>query len=258
MPQDILVEKKDRVLVITLNRPQVLNAFRMVMAIELKEALQQADEDDGVGCVVLTGAGRGFCSGADLRGFFDNLREATEGSAASRPIEGLPRFMLDLKKPLIAAINGPAVGVGCTITLPCDIRIASDRARLGFIFSRLALVPEFGSTYLLPRIVGLGKALDLCLTGRIIDAPEALEVGLVSKVVPHDNLMDEAMAVATGLANGPTPALSLVKKVIHQGLVADVDQAQNNEEEAFAWCLRSPDHFEGVRAFFEKRPARFH
>ena len=249
MPQDILVEKRDRVLVVTLNRPQVLNAFRMVMAIELKEALQQADEDDGVGCVVLTGAGRGF---------FDNLREATEGSAASRPIEGLPRFMLDLKKPVIAAINGPAVGVGCTITLPCDIRIASDRARLGFIFSRLALVPEFGSTYLLPRIVGLGKALDLCLTGRIIDAPEALEVGLVSKVVPHDNLMDEAMAVATGLANGPTPALSLVKKVIHQGLVADVDQAQNNEEEAFAWCLRSPDHFEGVRAFFEKRPARFH
>jgi len=258
MPQDILVEKKDRVLVVTLNRPQVLNAFRMVMAIELKEALQQADEDDGVGCVVLTGAGRGFCSGADLRGFFDNLREATEGSAASRPVEGLPRFMVELKKPVIAAINGPAVGVGATITLPCDIRIASDRARLGFIFSRLALVPEFGSSFLLPRIVGLAKALELCLTGRIIDAPEALDVGLVSKVVPHDNLMDEAMAVATGLANGPTPALSLVKKVIHRGLVADVDQAQANEEEAFAWCLRSPDHFEGVRAFFEKRPARFH
>jgi 2-(1,2-epoxy-1,2-dihydrophenyl)acetyl-CoA isomerase len=258
MPQDILVEKKDRVLVVTLNRPQVLNAFRMVMAIELKEALQQADEDDGVGCVVLTGAGRGFCSGADLRGFFDNLREATEGSATSRPVEGLPRFMVELKKPVIAAINGPAVGVGATITLPCDIRIASDRARLGFIFSRLALVPEFGSTFLLPRIVGLGKALDLCLTGRILDAPEALDVGLVSKVVPHENLMDEAMAAATALANGPTAALSLVKKVIHQGLVADVDQAQSNEEEAFAWCLRSPEHFEGVRAFFEKRPARFH
>jgi 2-(1,2-epoxy-1,2-dihydrophenyl)acetyl-CoA isomerase len=258
MPQDILVEKKDRVLVVTLNRPQVLNAFRMVMAIELKEALQQADEDDGVGCVVLTGAGRGFCSGADLRGFFDNLREATEGSAASRPVEGLPRFMVELKKPVIAAINGPAVGVGATITLPCDIRIASDRARIGFIFSRLALVPEFGSSFLLPRIIGLGKALDLCLTGRILDAPEALAVGLVSKVVPHDSLMDEAMAAATALANGPTPALSLVKKVIHQGLVADVDQAQSNEEEAFAWCLRSPEHFEGVRAFFEKRPARFH
>jgi 2-(1,2-epoxy-1,2-dihydrophenyl)acetyl-CoA isomerase len=258
MPQDILVEQRDRVLVITLNRPQVLNAFRMTMAIELKQALEQADEDDGVGCVVLTGAGRGFCSGADLRGFFDNLRDATEGSATSRPVEGLPRFMIELKKPVIAAINGPAVGVGLTLTLPCDIRIASDKARLGFIFSRLALVPEFGSTFLLPRIIGLAKALELCLTARIIDAPEALAVGLVSKVVPHDDLMDEALALGTALANGPTRALSLVKKVIHHGLVADIDQAQSNEEEAFAWCLRSPEHFEGVRAFFEKREARFH
>jgi len=258
MPQDILVEKKDRVLVVTLNRPEVLNAFRMTMAVELKQAFEQADEDDGVGCVVLTGAGRGFCSGADLRGFFDNLREATSGSAASRPVEGLPRFMIELKKPVVAAINGPAVGVGVTLTLPCDIRIASERARLGFIFSRLALVPEFGSTFLLPRIIGLAKALELCLTARVIDAQEALAVGLVSKVVPHDDLMDEALAVATPLANGPTRALSLVKKVIHQGLLADVDQAQSNEEEAFAWCLRSPEHFEGVRAFFEKRPARFH
>jgi 2-(1,2-epoxy-1,2-dihydrophenyl)acetyl-CoA isomerase len=258
MPQDILLEQKDRVLIITLNRPEVLNAFRMTMAIELKQALQEADEDDGIGCVVLTGSGRGFCSGADLRGFFDNLREATEGSAGSRPVEGLPRFMVELKKPVIAAINGPAVGVGVTLTLPCDIRIASDRARLGFIFSRLALVPEFGSTFLLPRIIGLGKALELCLTARLLDAQEALAVGLVSKVVPHDDLLDEALALGTSLANGPTSALGLVKKVIHGGLVADIDEAQTNEEEAFAWCLRSPEHFEGVRAFFEKRAARFH
>jgi 2-(1,2-epoxy-1,2-dihydrophenyl)acetyl-CoA isomerase len=258
MPQDILLEQRDRVLIITLNRPEVLNAFRMTMAIELKQALQEADEDDGIGCVVVTGAGRGFCSGADLRGFFDNLREATDGSATARPVEGLPRFMIELKKPVIAAINGPAVGVGVTLTLPCDIRIASDRARLGFIFSRLALVPEFGSSYLLPRIVGLSKALELCLTARIIDAQEALAVGLVSKVVPHDDLLNEALALGTSLANGPTRALGLVKKIIHRGLVANVDEAQDNEEEAFAWCLRSPEHFEGVRAFFEKRAARFH
>jgi 2-(1,2-epoxy-1,2-dihydrophenyl)acetyl-CoA isomerase len=165
--------------------------------------------------------------------------------------------VLDLKKPLIAAINGPAVGVGCTMTLPCDIRIASDRARLGFIFSRVGLVPEFCSTFLLPRIVGLGKAMELCLTARIIDAPEALAIGLVNKVVPHDDLMDETMAVATALAKGPTRTLSLVKKVIHQGLVADVEQAESNEEEAFTWCLTSPEHTEGVRAFLERRPARF-
>jgi 2-(1,2-epoxy-1,2-dihydrophenyl)acetyl-CoA isomerase len=143
------------------------------------------------------------------------------------------------------------------MTLPCDIRIASDRARLGFIFSRVGLVPEFGSTFLLPRIVGLGKALELCLTARIVDAPEALAIGLVNKVVPHDNLMDETMAMATALANGPTRVLSLVKKVVHQGLVADIDQAGRNEEEAFTWCLRSPEHMEGVRAFLEKREARF-
>jgi 2-(1,2-epoxy-1,2-dihydrophenyl)acetyl-CoA isomerase len=257
MPQDILVEKKDRVLVVTLNRPDVLNAFRMIMAVELKQVFEQADEDNGVGCVVLTGAGRGFCSGADVRGFFDNLRQVTEEPNAVPSVEGLPRFMFDLKKPLIAAINGPAVGVGCTITLPCDVRIASERARLGLIFSRVGLVPEFGSTFLLPRIVGLGKALELCLTARIIDAPEALAVGLVNKVVPHDDLMDETMAMATALANGPTRTLSLVKKVIHQGLVADIDEAGRNEEEAFTWCLRSPEHMEGVRAFLEKREARF-
>lgn len=257
MPQDIVVEKKDRVLVLTLNRPEVLNAFRMIMAAELKQALQQADEDDGVGCVVLTGAGRGFCSGADVRGFFDNLRQATEGPNAAGSIEGLPRFVLDVKKPLIAAINGPAVGVGCTMILPCDIRIASDRARLGYIFSRMGLVPEFGSSFLLSRIVGLGKALELCLTARMIDAQEALAIGLVNKVVPHEDLMDETMAMATALANGPTRTLSLVKKVIHQGLVADIDEAGRNEEEAFTWCLRSPEHMEGVRAFLEKREARF-
>jgi 2-(1,2-epoxy-1,2-dihydrophenyl)acetyl-CoA isomerase len=257
MPQDLLIEKKGRVLIITLNRPEVLNAFRLTMAQELVEALQQADEDESIGSVVLTGAGRGFCSGADVRGFFDSLRQATEGPNAAGSIVGLPRFMLDLKRPLIAAINGPAVGVGCTMTLPCDIRIASDRARLGFIFSRVGLVPEFGSSFLLPRIVGLGKALELCLTARIIDAQEALAIGLVNKVVPHDDLMDAAMGVATTLAKGPTRTLNLVKKVIHGGLVSDVEQAQRNEEEAFAWCLTSPEHTEGVRAFLEKREARF-
>jgi 2-(1,2-epoxy-1,2-dihydrophenyl)acetyl-CoA isomerase len=257
MPQDIVVEKKGRVLVVTLNRPEVLNAFRMSMIAELALALQEADDDDDVGCVVLTGAGRGFCSGADVPSFFDNLREITEERVGNRPILGLPHLMFDLKKPLIAAINGLAVGMGCTIILPCDIRIASDRAHLGYVFSRVGLVPEFGSSFLLPRIVGLGKALELCLTGRIIDAQEALAMGLVSKVVPHEGLMDETMAMATALANGPTRTLSLVKKVLHQGLVMDLEQAEGGESEAFAWCLRSPEHMEGVQAFLEKREARF-
>jgi 2-(1,2-epoxy-1,2-dihydrophenyl)acetyl-CoA isomerase len=147
--------------------------------------------------------------------------------------------------------------MGCTITFPCDIRIASDRARFGLIFSRVGLVPEFGSTFLLPRLVGLGKALELTLTARIIDAQEALAIGLANKVVPHDDLMAETMAMATALANGPTRTLALAKKVIHQGLVADLPTAERTEEEALAWCVRSPEHAEGVRAFLEKRQARF-
>jgi len=256
MPEQIIEERKDRVLILTLNRPEVLNAFTMTMATELTHAFHQADGDDSVGCVVLTGAGRGFCSGADLRSFFQNLQQTAE-QTVDRPVESLCRLMFNLKKPIIAAINGPAVGVGCTMTLPCDIRIASDRARFGLIFSRVGLVPEFGSTFLLPRLVGLGKAMELTLTARIIDAQEALAVGLTSKVVPHDDLMVETMAMATALANGPTRILGLVKKVIHQGLVMDVEQAERNEEEIFAWCLRSPEHAEGVRAFLEKRQARF-
>jgi 2-(1,2-epoxy-1,2-dihydrophenyl)acetyl-CoA isomerase len=256
MPEQILEEREDRVLILTLNRPEVLNAFTMTMAAELTHAFQQADEDDSVGCVVLTGAGRGFCSGADVRSFVENLQQAEERTIRT-PIEILCRLMFDLKKPIIAAINGPAVGVGCTMALPCDIRIASDRARFGLIFSRVGLVPEFGSSFLLPRLVGLGKALELTLTARIIDAQEALAVGLTNKVVLHDDLMAETMAMATALANGPTRILALVKKVIHQGLVTDLPTAERNEEEAFTWCLRSPEHAEGVRAFLEKREARF-
>jgi 2-(1,2-epoxy-1,2-dihydrophenyl)acetyl-CoA isomerase len=241
MSQDIVVEKKGRVLVITLNRPEVLNAFRMSMVTELTLALQEADADDGVGCI----------------GFFDNLREITEDRVSDQPILGLPRIMFDLKKPLIAAINGLAVGMGCTMILPCDIRIASDRARFGYVFSRVGLVPEFGSSFLLPRIVGLGNAIELCLTGRLLDVQEALAMGLVNKVVPHEGLMDATLAIATTLANGPTRILGLVKKVLHQGLMLDLEQAEGGEAEAFAWCLRSPEHVEGVRAFLEKREARF-
>ncbi len=256
MPEQILEERRGRVLIITLNRAQVLNAFTMTMAEELARAFHQAGEDDGVGCVVLTGGGRAFCSGADMHSFFQDLRQTRQQSAFS-PGDSLCRKMFDLEKPIIAAINGPAAGVGCTMTLPCDIRIASDRARFGLIFSLVGLVPEFGSTFLLPRLVGLAKALELILTARIIDAQEALAVGLVSKVVAHDDLMAETMAMATALANGPTRTLGLAKRLIHQGLVTDLSTAERNEMEIFLRCLGSPEHAEGVQAFLEKREARW-
>jgi 2-(1,2-epoxy-1,2-dihydrophenyl)acetyl-CoA isomerase len=255
--ETILYEKRDRVVTITLNRPEVLNAFVFTMGQEMARAFHQAEDDEDVGCVVLTGAGRGFCSGADVRDFQAGIEGRTSGNAL--PVsESLCQLMFNLKKPTIAAVNGPAVGVGFTMTLPCDIRIASDRARFGPIFVRVGLIPEFGSTFLLPRLVGLAKAKELTLLGRIIDAQEALDIGLVSKVVPHEELMTEAMSLATTLAQGPTRTLGLVKEALHQGLVSDLAGAEALEARVLAACVRSPEHAEGVRAFLEKREPRFH
>jgi 2-(1,2-epoxy-1,2-dihydrophenyl)acetyl-CoA isomerase len=255
--ETILCEKKDRVLTITLNRPEVLNAFTVTMGQEMLQALHQAEDDEDVGCVVLTGAGRGFCAGADVREFQANIERGTLGSVQPQS-ESLCQLMFNLKKPTIAAVNGPAVGVGFTMTLPCDIRIASERARFGAIFVRVGLVPEFGSTFLLPRLIGLAKAKELTLLGRIIEAQEALAIGLVSRVVPHEELMAETMSLATALAQGPTPTLGLVKEVLHQGLVSDLPSAETLEARILATCVRSPEHAEGVRAFLEKRQPRFH
>jgi len=255
--ETILYEKKDRVLTITLNRPEVLNAFVASMGQEMLQAFHQAEDDDDIGCVVLTGAGRGFCSGADVREFQAGLEGRTSDNVVSAP-ESLCQLMFNLKKPTIAAVNGPAVGVGFTMTLPCDIRIASDRARFGPIFVRMGLVPEFGSTFLLPRLIGLAKAKEMILLGRIMDAQEILDVGLVSKVVPHEELMTEAMSLATTLAQGPTRTLGLAKEALHKGLVSDLAGAEASELGLLATCVRSPEFAEGVRAFLEKRQPRFH
>ena len=255
--ETILYEKKGRVLTITLNRPEVLNAFVPTMGRELLQAFHQVEDDPDIGCVVLTGAGRGFCSGADVRGFQAEIQKGTAGSDQPES-ESACQFVFNLKKPTIAAVNGPAVGLGFTLTLPFDIRIVSERARFGAIFVRVGLIPEFGSTFLLPRLVGLAKAKELCLLGRIIDAQEALDIGLVSKVVPHEELMPETMALATSLAEGPTFTLGLVKEVLHQGLVSDLTGAEALERRVLDTCRRSPEHAEGVRAFLEKRQPRFH
>jgi 2-(1,2-epoxy-1,2-dihydrophenyl)acetyl-CoA isomerase len=255
--ETILCEKRERVLTITLNRPEVLNAFTLAMGEEMLQAFHEAEDDEDVGCIVLTGAGRGFCSGADVREFQAGIESGTLGTVQPQA-ESMCQLMFNLKKPIIAAINGPAVGVGFTVTLPCDIRIASERARLGAIFVRVGLVPEFGSTFLLSRLVGLAKAKELALLGRIIDAQEALDIGLVSRVVPHEQLMPETMALATTLAQGPTRTLGLVKEVLHRGLVSDLAAAEDLETRVLATCVRSPEHAEGVRAFLEKRQPRFH
>jgi 2-(1,2-epoxy-1,2-dihydrophenyl)acetyl-CoA isomerase len=254
--ETILYEKKDRVATITLNRPEVLNAFVPAMGAELLQAFHQAEDDEDVGCVVLTGAGRGFCSGADMRAFQANIESGAPGSALPAS-ESFCQLMFNFKKPIIAAVNGPSVGVGFTVTLPCDIRIASDRARFGPVFVRVGLIPEFGSTFFLPRIVGFAKAKELCLLGRIIDAQEALEIGLVSKVVPHEELMPETMSLATELAAGPTRTQGLVKEALNQGLVSDLAGAEATELRILAICRSTPEHAEAVRAFLEKRQPQF-
>jgi 2-(1,2-epoxy-1,2-dihydrophenyl)acetyl-CoA isomerase len=253
----ILYDKRDRVATITLNRPEVLNAFSATMGAELLAAFRDADADSEVGCIILTGAGRGFCSGADVRTWAQELKEGPPRPAI--PVsESLCQLMFDLKTPIIAAINGPAVGLGCTLTLPCDIRIASSEARLGLVFARVGLIPEFGSTFLLSRIVGLARAKELVFTARIVDAQEALSLGLVNRVVPAERLMEEAREMASAIAHGPTLALGLARECLHRGLTSDLATAEAWEAEALGQCRRSPEHAEGVNAFLEKRSPRFH
>jgi len=255
--ETILYDVRDRVATITLNRPEVLNAFASETMQELLQALHQAEDDPQVGCVVLTGAGRAFCSGADVRGFQEAIQQQRP-RLSSVTSESAPQLMFNMKTPIIAAVNGPAVGLGATLTLPCDIRIASDRARFGFVFARVGLIPELGSTFFLTRVVGLAKAKELVFTTRIIDAEEALSIGLVNKLVPHDRLIEETMAMASAIAQGPTRILGLAKEAIHRGLSSDLAEAERQEAEGLAICQRSPEHAEGVKAFLEKRQAQFH
>jgi 2-(1,2-epoxy-1,2-dihydrophenyl)acetyl-CoA isomerase len=225
---------------------------------ELQDAWRAAGADDGVGCVVITGAGRAFCAGADVKAFQSGLGGGP-GYRGDHGPGGRLDTLWNLPKPVIAAINGVAVGVGATMPLACDIRVASDRARIGYIFRRLALAPEFGSTFLLPRVVGLPRAIELCYTGRMVDADEALRIGLVSSVFPHDSLMDEVMKLATDLADGPTRALALTKAGLHRALTSTLPEAEAWEYEEANPALRAaPEYREGVAATAERRAPRFH
>lgn len=252
----VLLERRGRVGLITLNRPEKLNAWSGEMARVMRESVEECNADDGIGALVITGAGRGFCSGADLR----PDRAAGQSATPRRrgEDEALP-FFLQRSKPLIAAINGPAVGVGLTLTLCCDVRIASEQARLSARFVRIGLTPELGSTYFLPQIVGLGFAAELILTGRIIDAAEAGRIGLVNKVVPHDRLLEEALALAEEVAFNPTQHIRWSKRLLYSNATNDnLRSVLQSEDEIFVQAGRSEARVEAGRAFAEKRPPNFH
>lgn len=266
MYEQILFEQRDRVAVITLNRPERLNAWTWQMGAEISDAVRRCNDDASVGAIVVTGAGRGFCSGADIQGFNRAIeqREATDDEDEKRRASGPPgrresyAQFFPASKPIIAAINGPSIGVGLTLTLPMDLRIASDQARFSMRFVRMGITPEVASTVYLPQIVGLANALEMVLTGRIIGADDALRIGLVQKVVPAGQLMDEALALAGEIAHNPTDAAMSAKRLVHRNMVDNDMQAVVERENAAIYAAyQSPNHKEAIRAFIEKRQPIF-
>ncbi len=264
--QQILYDVDGPILTVTLNRPDKLNAFTATMGVELADAFRRADEDDAIRAVIVTGAGRGFCAGADISGGA-NTFDASAGSsvALGERVDRVDRresFIMRIfncRKPSIAAINGAAVGVGITMALPMDIRIASSNARFGFVFSRRGLVPEAGSAWFLPRIVGLSQALRWCYSGRIFGADEALKGGLVSEVAAPEALLAAARAIADEIATETAPvSIALTRQMLwrlgaapHPMAALDVDFPLTRELGA------GPDVKEGVLAFIEKRRPEF-
>jgi enoyl-CoA hydratase/carnithine racemase len=262
--EEIRAEQADGVLTITLNRPERLNAFTETMRRELIAAFDLADADDEVRAVVVTGEGRGFCAGADLaRGgeTFDwKERQAADGWDVPRDGGGQVSLRIyECTKPVIAAINGPAVGVGITMTLPMDIRLAVEGAKIGFVFTRRGIVPEACSSWFLPRIVGISQAMEWVATGRVFDAEEALAGRLVRSVHPPDELLPAAHAIAREIAGNTAPvSVALGRQLLWRMLGADHPLAAHRADSKAMYSRgQSADAREGVQSFLDKRPAVF-
>ena len=268
---DIIYEKADRVATVTFNRPDKMNAWTSKMGAEMRQAMLDADRDDNIGAIIVTGAGRAYCAGADMAGLSEiSQGRATAGAAVAPQQDDFPTgdaradyrtpysWMMALKKPVIGAINGACVGMGFTICLYQDIRIASDKARMGLIFTQRGLAIEHGSSWMLPRIIGATRAMEMAVTGRLVDAQEALAIGLVNRTVPHEKLMDTAREVAGQIASKCSPlGVAQVKKLVWGHLFTDLATAVREDDDAMRLMTRSEDFSEGVRAFIEKRSPRF-
>ncbi|GAA4970105.1 crotonase/enoyl-CoA hydratase family protein [Yinghuangia aomiensis] len=267
--EQIAVEAKDGIMTVRLDRPDRMNAYTFRMREEISDALDRADADDDVRVVVFTGSGRAFCAGADLEQGAATFDPAGHSVVTGEPEPAAEDFRDDggklvmrlfrSTKPLIAAVNGPAVGVGATMTLPMDIRIASEDARFGFVFARRGITPDGCSTWFLPKVVGIDRALEWCFTGRVFGAAEAHEARLVREVVPADELLDRAYAVARSIAER-TPAVAVaVTRALLWGMQAEPDPwtAHRLESRALHWAGGSADAREGVVAFLEKRSPNF-
>jgi enoyl-CoA hydratase/carnithine racemase len=251
----------DRVLTITLNRPERLNAWTGTMGRELIEAFDEADADDEVRAIIVTGAGRGFCAGADLASGGDTFDYGKREHAGPPRDNGgeLTLRIFESTKPVIAAINGPAVGVGATMTLPMDIRLAADDARMGFVFARRGIIPEACSSWFLPRVVGISRAMEWVATGRVFSAAEALEGGLVRSLHPGGELLDAAQTLAREIAGNTAPvSVALARQLMWRMLGAEHPMiAHRADSRGMAIRGQSADAVEGITAFLEKRPAEF-
>jgi enoyl-CoA hydratase/carnithine racemase len=260
--EQITVDVVDGILTVTLNRPERLNAWTTTMCDELLTAFDRADADDDVRVVILTGAGRGFCAGADLAAGGETFDYRARGRQEPIPRDNGGVFTLrvfECRKPVIAAINGPAVGVGATMTLPMDVRLASEQARIGFVFSRRGIAPEACSSWFLPRLVGISRAMEWVATGRVFDAQEALEAGLVRSVHPPGELLDAARTLGREIADNAAPvSVAVARRLMWTMLGAGHPMlAHRADSRAMFYRGQSADAVEGVTSFLEKRPARF-
>jgi enoyl-CoA hydratase/carnithine racemase len=261
-PQQIDLDLSDHVLTITLNRPDRLNAWTQTMFEELLEAFDRADADDDVRAVIVTGAGRAFCAGADLERGGETFTKRDHDDAETVPRDSGGRLTLrifDMTKPVIAAINGPAVGIGATMTLPMDVRLAADDARIGFVFTRRGIVPEACSSWFLPRVVGISRAMEWVATGRVFDAREALEAGLVRSLHPKPELLGAANTLAREIADNAAPvSVALARRMLWRTLGAEHPMlAHRADSRGMFYRGRSADAAEGITAFLEKRAAVF-
>jgi 2-(1,2-epoxy-1,2-dihydrophenyl)acetyl-CoA isomerase len=246
--EDIELIREEGVAFITLNRPNVLNALNETMRDELIHALKETEEDDDIRVVILTGRGRAFCAGADLNRFVEIQESDKDHKKKTRfGSLDLPRAFIQYPKPIIAAINGAAYGFGFTVTLTCDIRLASERAKFSCAFVRIGVTPEFCSTYFLPRLIGYGKAAELIFTARPFDAHEALEIGAVNQVFPHHRLIPEAKKMAKQIASMPPTGVQKSKEILRHGMQSTLDQVIQHEATVFLDALKTEEHQSALR-----------